>query len=72
AVLPDGRSFGVVERAIEYPAAQVLSVRVQGGALVEVPLREPYVRELDVEAGSVVVDHVEDLEPIAERKPQRS
>jgi len=71
ALLPDGRELGVVERAIEYPAAQVLSVRVPGGTL-EVPLREPYVRAVAFEAGSVTVDQIEDLELLAERGSKRS
>jgi 16S rRNA processing protein RimM len=57
-----GRVVGVVEDTIEYPASQVLRVRLEGGGVVEVPLFEPYFVELQLEARVVIVDHLEDLE----------
>jgi len=73
ARLPDGSVIGVVEDTIEYPASQVLRVRLRAGAeiavdelakagVVEVPLFEPYFVELQLEARAVIVDHLEDLE----------
>jgi 16S rRNA processing protein RimM len=70
---PDGRVVGVVEDAIEYPASQVLRVRLRAssegagdqrehGGVIEVPLFEPYFVELQLESRVVIVDHLEDLE----------
>jgi 16S rRNA processing protein RimM len=78
--LPDGSVIGVVEDTIEYPASQVLRVRLRDpsgvsgdqrerGGVVEVPLFEPYFVELQLEAGAVVVDRLEDLE--VERRPRQ-
>jgi 16S rRNA processing protein RimM len=58
---PDGAEVGVVERVAEYPAAQVLRVRAADGVW-EVPMREPYLVAVDLEAGRVTVDHLADLE----------
>jgi 16S rRNA processing protein RimM len=60
-VTPDGRSVGRAERVQEYPAASVLRVRGAEGVW-EVPLREPYLVEVDLEAGRVVVDSLADLD----------
>jgi 16S rRNA processing protein RimM len=71
--LPDGSAIGVVEDTIEYPASQVLRVRLRAnpggvdaaraqGGVVEVPLFEPYFVELQLEARAVIVDHLDDLE----------
>jgi 16S rRNA processing protein RimM len=64
----DGRTLGEVVEAVEYPASQVLRVAVEGGA-IEVPLRDPYVVEIRLDEGTLIVDHVEelDLEPARKR-----
>lgn len=66
AISASGAAVGVVQRVIEYPAASVLSVEVATG-VIEVPMREPYLVSVDVSAGRVVVDHVEDLDVQAPR-----
>jgi 16S rRNA processing protein RimM len=57
-----GTLQGKVERVLEYPASTVLRVRTERG-LLEVPMREPYLVRIELEAGSVVADQLEDLEP---------
>jgi 16S rRNA processing protein RimM len=56
-----GDLIGTLERVVPYPAADVLRVVTARGAY-EVPMREPYLREVDVAAGHVIVDRLEDLE----------
>ncbi|HEX4352308.1 MAG TPA: ribosome maturation factor RimM [Polyangiales bacterium] len=58
---PDGGAVGKVEHVHEYPASEVLRVRTDAGVW-EVPMREPYFVSVDLEAGRVVVDRLEDLE----------
>jgi 16S rRNA processing protein RimM len=58
----DGRPRGTVERVHEYPAASVLRVRSEQG-LLEVPMREPYLVRIDLAAGQIVADQLDDLEP---------
>jgi 16S rRNA processing protein RimM len=71
--LPDGSPIGVVEDTIEYPASQVLRVRLrvsstaadgpeEAGGVIEVPIFDPYVVEVQLDARAVIVDHLEDLE----------
>lgn len=60
-VTPAGERVGVAERVQEYPAAAVLRVRGAEGVW-EVPLREPYLVEVDLAQGRVVVDSLTDLE----------
>jgi 16S rRNA processing protein RimM len=60
-VTPDGESVGRAERVQEYPAASVLRVRGAEGVW-EVPLREPYLVEVDLAQGRVVVDSLADLD----------
>jgi 16S rRNA processing protein RimM len=57
-----GATQGKVERVHDYPAASVLRVRTDRGVL-EVPMREPYLVRIDLAAGYVVADQLEDLEP---------
>ena len=66
---PDGKSLGEVTDVVEYPAARCFAVRCEGGVR-EVPLREPYLVEVDVAGGRVVVDAFEDLELVAPREPK--
>ena len=58
---PDGAQVGTVERVAEYPASQVLRVLGREGVW-EVPMREPYLVSVELEAGRVVVDQLDDLE----------
>jgi 16S rRNA processing protein RimM len=51
---------GRVERVQEYPASSVLCVKTASGEL-EIPMREPYLVSVDVAAGRVRVEHLEDL-----------
>ncbi|HET8936079.1 MAG TPA: ribosome maturation factor RimM [Polyangiales bacterium] len=58
----DGTEVGLVERVLEYPASQVLCVQGEAG-LYEVPMREPYLVDVDLAARRVVVAELSDLEP---------
>ncbi len=60
-----GAPQGTVERVLEYPASTVLRVRTDRGP-IEVPMREPYLVQIDLETGNLIADQLEDLEP--ERK----
>lgn len=57
-----GTQQGTVERVHEYPAANVLRVKTERGVL-ELPMREPYLVRIDLAAGYVVADQLDDLEP---------
>src|SRR5262245_54829738 len=63
----DGTPIGRVVEAIEYPASQVLRVDTARGT-IELPMLEPYLVEIRLDEGIVIVDHVEDLD--VERKPR--
>jgi 16S rRNA processing protein RimM len=67
----DGAQVGVVERVQEYPASEVLRVQSDAG-VYEVPMREPYLVEIDVAARRVVVAELDDLEPEKPRGKARS
>lgn len=58
----DGVQLGVVERVQEYPASEVLRVQSDAG-VYEVPMREPYLVEVDIAARRIVVAELDDLEP---------
>jgi 16S rRNA processing protein RimM len=67
--LPSGEWIGCVEGTLEYPASQVLRVRLRPGhdrgvaeAVMEVPLLEPYLVAIEPQQRGVVVDHLDDLE----------
>ena len=60
--LADGAQVGVVERVQEYPASEVLRVHSDAG-VYEVPMREPYLVEIDLPQRRVVVAELDDLEP---------
>jgi 16S rRNA processing protein RimM len=66
----DGSVVGEVRDVIDYPAAQVMCVPVEGGTL-EIPDLPPYVVETRVADGYVVVDALEDLEPVPPRARKR-
>ena len=58
----DGTPVGTVERVQEYPASQVLRVLSDAG-VYEVPMREPYLVDVDLDARRIVVAELSDLEP---------
>ena len=58
---PDGIQVGTVSDVIRYPSADCLVLQVPGGVL-EVPLLRPYVVDVDVAGGTVVVDHLDDFD----------
>jgi 16S rRNA processing protein RimM len=60
-VTPEGDTVGTVKEVIAYPTVDALCVARDGGA-VEIPLIEPYLVELDLGVGRIVVDHVDDFE----------
>jgi 16S rRNA processing protein RimM len=60
-VLADGSEVGTVERAIEYPAAQVLRVNAEQDAF-ELPMREPYLVEVRLAERTIVAAELDDLE----------
>jgi 16S rRNA processing protein RimM len=62
ALRTDGQSIGTVAAVIPYPTVDALSVRTEAGAL-EVPLLAPYLVEVRVADGVVVLDHLEDFAP---------
>ena len=61
AKTPDGRSAGRVKDVVEYPSAQALRIEVAGGVR-EVPLLSPYVVDIRLDEGALIVDHLEDLD----------
>ncbi|MEY4575476.1 MAG: hypothetical protein RL701_179 [Pseudomonadota bacterium] len=68
-VTPADEPVGIAERVHEYPAAAVLRVRAADGVW-EVPMREPYLVDVDLEQGRIVVDALEDLELERDSKPE--
>lgn len=70
AVNAAGESVGTVERVVEYPAADVLRLVGPRGVL-EVPMREPYLLAVDLQAGHVMVDQLDDLEPEVSRPSRK-
>ena len=56
------KRVGVVEHALEYPAAMVLVVVLDAGGRVEVPLTDAFVQSVDPTAGVVVLSTLEGLE----------
>ena len=67
AILPNGELVGRIQEVISYPAADVLLVQsVQG--LIEVPILERYLVKVEIDAGRVVVDHIDELD---RQKPKK-
>lgn len=61
ATLADGTAAGEVVDVLSYPSAHCLLVRSAEGDR-EVPMLTPYLDRIDLEAGVVVVAHLEDLD----------
>jgi 16S rRNA processing protein RimM len=62
------RQIGVAQGVVDYPSVQALSIQLlvgdsPSGAVADVPFREPFVVEIDVEGRRVVVQGVEDFLP---------
>ena len=58
---PEGHRLGEVEGFLSYPSVDCLRVRVAEGVR-EVPLVEPWIVEIDLEAARIVVASIEELE----------
>jgi 16S rRNA processing protein RimM len=67
AELADGTPVGEVVDILSYPSADCLLVREENVDR-EVPLLDPYVQRVDLEARVAVVAHLEDLEPIRRKR----
>jgi len=61
--LQDGTTIGHVEDVIEYPSVSALQI-VTEGIVRELPDLPRYLLEVSVEGGYVVVDHLDELEPV--------
>ena len=60
---PDGDTIGHVEDVLEYPSVEALVV-ITHGIVREVPNLDRYVPSIDVQGGFVVVDHIDEIEPV--------
>jgi 16S rRNA processing protein RimM len=60
---PAGAVIGHVEDVIEYPSASCLMI-ITDGLVRELPQLPRYVPEVRVSEGFVVVDHLEEIEPV--------
>jgi 16S rRNA processing protein RimM len=60
---PSGQKIGYVEDVIEYPSVSAFVVVIEG-LVREVPDLPRYVREVRVADGYMVVDNIEELEPV--------
>jgi 16S rRNA processing protein RimM len=58
----DGEERGEVVEVLAYPSVDCLLLR-RGEQEREVPLLEPYVVEVDLEAETIAVRHIDDFEP---------
>jgi 16S rRNA processing protein RimM len=56
-----GAVLGKVSDTIDYPASCVLCIETERGA-IEIPMHERYVIEVRLDEGTVIVDHVDELE----------
>ncbi|AKF06806.1 ribosome maturation factor RimM [Sandaracinus amylolyticus] len=62
-VIEDGVELGVVDEVLAYPSVDCLRVPTARG-VIEIPLIEPYVIDVDVEGGRIEVAHTADFEPV--------
>ena len=60
---PEGETVGHVEDVLEYPSVEALVV-ITHGIVREVPNLDRYVPSIDVQGGFVVVDHIDEIEPV--------
>lgn len=66
-VVEAGAELGVVDEVLSYPSVDCLRVTTARGVL-EIPILEPYVVEVDPEGRSIEVAHTEDFEPVDPRR----
>lgn len=57
----EGKPFGRVDDIVQYPSVACLLVKGAAGSW-EVPDTERYLAEIDLEAGFVVIEHLDELE----------
>jgi 16S rRNA processing protein RimM len=57
----EGKAFGRVEDIVQYPSIACLLVKGPAGSW-EVPETERYLQEIDVEAGFLVIAHLDELD----------
>lgn len=60
---PDGSVLGHVEDILEYPSVEALVI-ITDGIVREVPNLDRYVPVVDVAGGFVVVEHIDEIEPV--------
>ena len=70
AVRPDGSEVGEVEAVQVYPTLDALRIRAAQG-VCELPLLEPYLVRVEIPAGRIVVDALQDLDWKRPRNPSR-
>ena len=58
---PEGKPFGRVEKIVQYPSIACLLVTGAAGSW-EVPDTERYLAEIELEAGYLVIEHLDELE----------
>lgn len=64
---PDGTVLGEILRVDTYPTIDVAVVTCAAG-LLEIPIMDPYWVNADIDAGCVVVDHIEHLRSLTSSK----
>lgn len=69
-VFEDDTDVGEVEDVLAYPTVDVLCVRSSDGVR-EIPMIEPYLAEVDLEAGHVTVRHLNDIPLVPRRRPRK-
>lgn len=70
AVDEAGSPLGTVSEVLQYPSVECLAVDSDAGRR-EIPLVDPYVVDIDLETGRVVVAHAEDFELQRPKRPRR-
>ncbi len=60
-VTPDDNTVGTVKEVIAYPTVDAIRV-ARDGSYMEIPMIEPYLVELNLEAERIVVDNLDDFE----------
>lgn len=65
-VVEAGAELGEVDDVLSYPSVDCLRVTTARG-VIEIPMIEPYVIEVDLERGVIEVAHTEDFDPVVHR-----
>lgn len=66
-VVEAGAEIGEVDDVLAYPSVDCLRVTTARG-VIEIPIIEPYVIDVDLERGVIEVAHTEDFEPVDPRR----